>query len=197
VTHNTLLLWETNRLEHKHNRYWEAVEQSSIISERQIETISCNIIQQSEGRFKFKHPTTMDSKQLGSFRLTTERIHQALNSSRNDIQTSSSVQQHHEGTQTRSQASNKFPRGKDIYFYHIIHSSVNHFPLQDFGLHLVEVPSLLTASLHTSSWLRSDLLFEDKNQHHKCRFKSQPASNHPLHKIMITLWLVAWRCNNI
>ena len=74
---------------------------------------------------------------------------------------------------------------------------MNHVPLQDFGLHLVEVPSLLTASLHTRSWLRSDLLCEDNNQHHNCRLQCQQASNHPLHKITITLWLVAWRCYNI
>jgi len=77
VTHNTLLLRETNSLEHNLNRYWEAVEQSSILSERQIYNFSSNIIQQSEGRFKFKHPTTIDFKQLGSSSLTTERIHHA------------------------------------------------------------------------------------------------------------------------
>ena len=41
-----------------------------------------------------------------------------LNASGNDIQTSSSVQQHHEGTQTRSQASSKFPKGEDILLPH-------------------------------------------------------------------------------
>ena len=65
-----------------------------------------------------------------------------LNASGNDIQTSSSVQ-HHKGTQTRSQASSEFPRGEETYFYHFIHSSGNHVLSQDFGLHLLKVPSLL------------------------------------------------------
>jgi len=139
----------------------------------------------------------VEFKQLGSSRLTTERIHHATElkqewHSNLKFSTSSSW-----GTQTRSQASSEFPRGEDTYFYHIIHSSVNHVPLQDFGLHLVEVPSLLTASLHTRSRLRSDLLGEDDTHHHKCRLQDQPTYNYPLHKITITLWLVAWRYQHL
>ena len=40
---------------------------------------------------------------------------------------------------------------------------MNHDHSQDFGLHFVEVLILLTASLHTRSRLRSDLLCEDDN----------------------------------
>jgi len=129
----------------------------------------------------------MDSKQLESIRLTTERI------------------QHVTGPQRERHSYLKIQhknimREHRLYRRHLVNSQegkTHTLPHHTFfsepcsivrlGLHLVEVPSLLTASLRTRSQLRSDLLCEDDIQHHNCRLQSQPSSNHPLYKITITL----------
>jgi len=72
----TFLLREDNSLEQNLNRFWEVepVEQATMNTEQQAceEHFVTHTIQQ-DGRFVVRLPTKMDSKQLGSSRLSAER----------------------------------------------------------------------------------------------------------------------------
>ena len=74
---HTFLLREHNSLEHNINRFWEVehVEQSTMTKEQQAceQHFISHATQQSDERFVVRLPTKMDSKQLGSSRLSAER----------------------------------------------------------------------------------------------------------------------------
>jgi len=76
-TQHTFLLREANSLKHNLNRFWkvEPVEQTTMTTEQQVceKHFITHTTLQRDGRFVVRFPTRMDTKQLRSTRLSTER----------------------------------------------------------------------------------------------------------------------------